>query len=447
MSLFTRALAAPFKLYNSVADEVAKERRLRLTDGVAWSAFAGRRSNSGQHVTDQSALQLAAAWACIKITAQAASSLPLAFYEKDAKGSRVEIEDGDLVEVLAESPNRDQTPLEFWETQTAWLLTRGNAYSEIVDSPRGRLISLENTLPASKTFPYRKQDGTLVYKFNDRGKPETLPREKVLHFKGFGQGMASPDLGLSPIAVGANSFGAAQASQQASASTFANGMRPSGFFTFDQQLTPEQRELARKNLIEPLKGSDKAGSIGILESGVGFSPMSLNPEDTQLLETRRFDVEEICRWFGVPPIVIGHSAEGQTMWGSGVEQILITWLTLGIDPICDRFEARIRKDLCRRRGYRRRYAEFNREALLQMDSKAKAAFLSTMVENGLMDRNEGRQKLNLPRRDGADELTAQVNLAPLDKLGEKSGGASLQNELRNFLGIDATQKGQSNDET
>jgi HK97 family phage portal protein len=152
-----------------------------------------------------------------------------------------------------------------------------------------------------------------------------------------------------------------------------------------------------------------------------------------MLENHRCSVEEMCRWFGMPPIIIGHAAQGQTMWGSGVEQILLAWLTLGIDPLCDRIEARIKKQLIRPSGNRRRYAEFNREALLQMDSAAKASFLSIMTQNGLMTRNEGRAKLNLPRVDGGDELTAQTNLAPLSTLGSASDGNTARAAMRAWL--------------
>ncbi|WP_353474795.1 phage portal protein [Salipiger sp. H15] len=429
MGLVTRALAAPFKLMNAVRDEVAKERRLTTQNGAGWARFAGRSSTAGKVVSQDSALQVAAVWACIKITAQAVSSLPLAMYEKQGNDSRVKIDDT-LAEVLTDSPNRDQTPLEFWEGQVAWLLAGGNAYAEQTMIGT-RLTSLAPL--GGSCRPKRKADGTLVYLVTDRGKTEELPRDKVFHIKGFGQGLQDIDLGLSPIAAGTNSIGAAMAAQEAAAVTFSNGMRGSGFFQFDQQLTPEQREMARKNLIEPLRGSGKAGGIGLLEAGTTWQSISLNPEDAQMLETRRFDIEEICRWFGVPPIIIGHAADGQTMWGSGVEQILLSWLTLGIDPICDRIEARIKKQLIRPTGRRRVYAEFNREALLQMDAQAKASFLSSMVQNGLMDRNEGRAKLNLPRRDGGDQLTAQTNLAPLDRLGATGAGTEVRNALRHWL--------------
>lgn len=439
MSMFVRAAAAPFKLFNAISEEIAKERRLRLTDGLGWSRFAGRESSSGKIVSLDNAMQLSTVWACIKLNAQAVSSLPLQMFEKRPDDDRVKVDD-DIAAVIGSdgSPNEDQTPLEFWEGMVAWLMTTGNAYSEKVYSGR----SLSALLPIMSTHcrPVRKTDGTLVYRVTDRGKSEDIPRDKVFHIKGFGQGLKNADEGLSPIAAGTNSLGAAMSAQDAAGRTFANGMRPTGFFLFDQVLKKEQREQANRALVAPLQGSENAGGVGILEAGVKWQSVSLNPEDAQMLETRRFDVEEMCRWFGVPPIIIGHAAQGQTMWGSGVESILIAWLTLGIDPICDRIESRIKKQLIRPTGNRRRYAEFNREALLQMDSAAKAAFLSQMVNNGLMDRNEGRAKLNLPKRDGADKLTVQSAMVTLDSLGQQPESNQARAALMNWLGLNQEKR-------
>lgn len=433
MGRVVQALAAPFRLLNSVRDEIAKDRRLRLDDGAGWSRFSGRESVAGKVVTADTALQMSAVWACVRVSVLAFTSMPLALYRRKSDSDRERLDSGDVLDVLTDSPNQDQTPLEFWEECASWLLTRGNAYAEIVRI--GPRLSALQPLPASQVQPQRDSDGVLRYRIRDRGRSETLPRDKVFHLKGFGQGLHNRDMGLSPIAAGVNSLGAAMASSEAAAATFANGMRPSGFFLFDQQLDPEQRKQAREALVEPFQGARRAGGVGVLEAGVKWQGVSINPEDAQMLETRRFDIEEICRWWGVPPIVIGHSAEGQTMWGSGVEQILLSWLVLGIGPLCNRIEARIAKQLLRQDG-RQVYAEFNREALLQMDSKAKAAFLSTMVQNGLMTRGEGRAKLNLPARPGTDTLTAQTNLAPLEKLGADAGAGQVRAALRQFLGMD-----------
>ncbi len=425
------------KILNTAKD-AAKWRRLGLRDGAAWASSWGYDSTSGKPVSLNTALQLSAVWACVKLTAQAVSSLPLAIY-KTEDGRISKPVDDRLAEILTDSPNADQTALEYWESIVAWLLCEGNAYSERVMI--GPNLSALQPISSHQCRPVRRPDGELVFRINDRGKTEYLPRDKIFHIKGFGQGFGDNfDMGMSAIRYGVNNFGASIAADEASAKTFANGMRPTGFFLLDHVLTAKQREDAQKMLVEPLKGSANAGRVGILEGGAKWQSISLNPEDSQLLQTRGHNVEEICRWFGVPPVIVGHAAKGQTMWGSGVEQILISWLTLGIDPICDRIEARIKKQFLRPMGHRHRQAMFDREALLQMDSKAKAAFLSSMVQNGLMNRNEGRAKLNLASVSGGDVLTAQTNLAPIENLGAASESNAAMNAIRNWLGLSNEEK-------
>lgn len=428
-----RQALAPANMTNQQLLE--KEKRLRIQDGKAWAAAFGYGNHAGKSVTLETAMQLATVWACIRLTAQAVSCLPLTMYERRGDDDRVRIgNDEDVAEVICDSPNEDQTPLEFWETNVAWLMAMGNAYSEKVST--GRRLSALQPLPSTHCHPVRKDDGELVYRVHDRGQVEELPRDKVFHLKGFGFG---GDIGLSPIRFGVQTFGSAIAMEEASAKVFGSGLQASGVLSSDQTLNPEQREGLRK-IMEAYVGSSNAGKLMILEAGLKYERLALTPVDVQMLEHLRFSVEEICRWFGMPPIIIGHAAQGQTMWGTGVEQILIAWLTLGIDPLCDRIEARIKKQLIRPTGNRRRYAEFNREALLQMDSAAKVAFLSAVTQNGLMTRNEGRAKLNLPRVDGADQLTAQTNLAPLDQLGGANDGNAARAAMRAWLGVQAEEK-------
>jgi len=404
--------------------EVAKQQRLSLSDGSALGWILGRESSAGKKVNLQTTLQLATAWACIRLTATAVASLPAAVYEKGSDGSRVSRDDHELAELLLSSPNASQTPLEFWETKVGGLVARGNSYSERVFSG-SRLTALE---PVSAR-PVRI-DGELKFKVHDRGKEETLPADKIWHLKGFNFG---GDEGLSPIALGVHSLGSAMAADETAARIFANGLQQPLFINSGQaKLTPEQRNDLR-SMFKKFVGSDNAGKVMVLEQGMSPIPFTLNPEDAQMLDSRRFNVEEMCRWYGMPPIIIGHAADGQTMWGTGVEQILIAWLTLGINPLCRRIEARVTKDLVPVGQKRRIQFEFNREGLLQADSQAKAEYLSKMVQNALMTRNEARAKLNLPKVPGGDTLTAQTNLAPLDQLGQ--GGGDVSAQMRFLLGI------------
>lgn len=433
----SRQSAAPA---NMTREEIlGKERRLSLKNGTGWAAAFGTGNHAGKSVNLQSMLQLATAWACIRLTAQAVSCLPLAMYERRGDDDRVKVDDDDVAEVICESPNEDQTPLEFWESQVAWMCATGNAFSERVEI--GRRLSALQPMASTHTWPFRNADGELKYSYNDRGKIEILPRDKVFHLRGFSFG---GDVGLSPIQFGAQSIGSAIAIDEAAGKLYGNGLQASGVLSSDKTLDKDQREALQK-IMERFVGSTNAGKLMVLEAGLKYDRLALSPVDAQMLENKRFSVEEMCRWWGVPPIIIGHAAQGQTMWGSGVEQILLAWLTLGIDPLCDRIEARIKKQLIRPTGNRRRYAEFNREALLQMDSKSKAAFLSTMTQNGLMTRNEGRAKLNLPRVEGGDDLTAQTNLAPLTMLGASNDSNSARAAMRAWLGLQQNER-QSHDD-
>jgi HK97 family phage portal protein len=162
----------------------------------------------------------------------------------------------------------------------------------------------------------------------------------------------------------------------------------------------------------------------VLEAGMKYQQVSMTPEDAQMLQTRSFNVEEICRWFRVPPWMVGHSSQGATKWGSGMEQEMFAFLSFTLLPWMKRLELSINRWLLRPEERRYFYAKFNPEGLLRADSAARASFYSSMVQNGIYTRDDCREKENLPRRGGnADELTVQSNLLPIDMLGEDPAGA------------------------
>ena len=383
--------------------------RLSLKSEHGWGALAGGTSYAGRHVSMMSAMQHSTVWACIRQTAQTIASLPAALYMKE-DDSRVELDER-VAEVLTVSPNSDQTGLEYWEGQVAWILANGNCYAERHERG-GRLVALE-PLPALATEPVLGPDGRKSFIYNDRGRRETLPANKVFHVKGFGTGGLK---GLSAIKFGVHSMGAALAADETAARTFGAGMMPSGFLSVDGELTDIQRSELQGHL-QQFVGSKNAGKTMVLEAGMQWDGAQLNPEDAQMLETRRYSVEDICRWFGTPPIVVGHGAEGQTMYGTGVESIFLAWRSLGLNPLLRRFEARIKTDFLRaRKGV---YFEWNREGLLQMDTKAKGEFLRSMVNAGIMTLNEARAKLNLGPVEGGDVPLVQGAMIGLDELLEQ----------------------------
>lgn len=431
MSIFGRAVAS----WRALKDTV------RLTDDAAkWRRMTGKSTGenwAGRPVTVETALQLSPAMACVRLNAETVATLPIGVFERNRDGSRAPA-DHRLYEIIHDSPNADQTAVEYWEGQVAALCLWGNAYSEKVMSASGdRLVSLQ-PLPAGATRPYRTSDGALRYRFTDRGKMEDVPQEKMFHIRGFGLG---GDIGLSPIAYARHTIGIASATEEAAGRTFGQGLRATGIFTTPPGMNDTQRKAFHENFVKPAEGAENEGKQIIMPPGFDWKAINIPPKDAEMLLSRRHSIEEICRWFRVPPVLIGHSQEGQTMWGSGIEQIMIGWLTLGLRTYLKRIEAAIQKQLFLATERSRFFAEFNVEGLLRADSAARASFLSTLVQNGLLTRNEARALDNRPPLPGGEVLTVQSNLLPLDQLGEAQADAAtaVRRSLLDWLREDVNQ--------
>jgi len=399
--------------------------------GIPVGASTGGGGNwAGKPVTPDTVMQLSTAWACIRLNSRTVGSLPRKVYERTPTNARVDASDHDLYRLIHDSPNADQTAMEFWEGQATWLNLRGNAYAEKhINFAGNKLVALT---PIEPDFcrPYRASDGTRRYKISGgQYRSADMGEDQIFHLRGFGSGGLE---GMSPIAFGRQTIASSIAAEEAAARTFASGLALAGFVenAVGTKLKEGQREEIAA-LFARYASSNKPGKVLPLDPGMKFVPMTMNPEDAQLLETRRFQTEEIARWFGVPPILIGHAAQGQTMFGSGVEQIMLAWLSLSLAAELERIEQAIEKQLLFPAERGRFYVEHNIEGLLRADSAGRAALYASSSQNGWMDRNEIRSKENLPPRDGAGELTAQSNLLPVAMLG-RAGGA--QKSLADAIG-------------
>jgi HK97 family phage portal protein len=386
-------------------------RGLGLQDPRLYQYFGGGETDAGENVSVDSSLQIGTVWACVRLISQTIATLPLHVFQTDRTGHGVIAPDHPLYRLLHDKPNADMTSVEFWEAVVAHILLWGNAFIGITRFG-ARIVALTPMRP-DRVIVRREPDGALSYTYTWAGKSETYPEDEVLHIKGFS---LDGYMGLSPIAMARQSLGAARAAERASASVFRNGMRPSGLLKAPDYLTAPQREDA-KAILENFKGSINTGKVPLIEGGWDFQPMVIPPNDAQMLETRAFNVEELCRWFDVPPVMIGHM-DKQSSWGTGVEQIMLHFYTSCLRAHLERIEQAIKGSLITPDDMKRGvYAEFSIEGLLRADSAGRASYYSTMVQNGMLTRNEARAYENLPRMPGGDDLTVQSNLIPVSDLG------------------------------
>jgi len=402
----------PFRrLAFKAASTMARMLSIENTDG--W--YASGMGDAGEPVTDSSVLSISSAWACINLLSGTIASLPLMVYRRDANGVREVFRDHPLYRLLHDSPNYDQTAVDFWEFIAASIEMRGNAYARIERNSRG-IASLMPVNPALMGVR-RLQNGSIEYRWSQDGRYFVETDKTMLHIRGFG---GNPLGGMSTLHYGRHTFSLARAVDKSASSTFKNGMRPSGVLTFDKWLTPEQRKLAEEKLASKFQTAADTGKPMILEGGTKWEQLTLAPEDAQMLESRSFSVEEVCRFFGVPPFMIGHT-EKTTSWGSGIEQQTLGFQKFTLRRRLKRIEQAIEKQLLttadRASGVS---VEFNLEGLLRADSAGRARFYQQMTQIGAMTINEVRDLENLPPVDGGDIPRMQMQNKPISEIDEEA---------------------------
>jgi HK97 family phage portal protein len=371
-------------------------------------------AESGEAVTDRSVLGISAAWACVNLLAGTIASLPLMVYRTGSNGERVLARQHPLFRLLHDSPNFDQTAVDFWEFVCASLELQGNAYAKMERS-NGRIVALRPIYPTAISVR-RTAAGPLEYSWSSEGRNYRETDSNVLHIRGFG---GDPLGGLSTLQFGRNAFGLAQAIDRSAGATFRNGLRPNFQVIYQTWLTPEQRAIAESKVGEKYAGAMNAGKPYIAEGGSKLEALSLTPEDAQMLGSRGFSVEEVCRFFGVPPFMIGHT-EKSSSWGTGLEQQTLGFQKFALRRRLKRIEQALQKQLLtpfdRAEGIT---IEFNLEGLLRGDSAARASFYQSGLANGWMTINEVRALENMPPVEGGDVPRMQMQNVPITQAGQQ----------------------------
>lgn len=380
--------------------------------GNQISGPMGYATASPVEVNEDSAMQLSAVWACVRLLSETVASLPVNVYRKTQKGREL-APDHWLSLLMARKPNRYQTKVEFFETLMLNLALHGNAYAKIT-KVGGQIRSLL-PLMASQIETKLLPDGSVVHLYHADGNVDVLSAESVWHVKLYGNGI----VGKSPLAFGRNMFGIAQAAEQSVSKIYANGGKPSGVLSFDRLLTKEQRASVRENFATLTTGTDDR--LLVIEQGMKFDAVSMSPQDIELLASRKHQIDEIARWFGVPSILINQN-EGSTTLGSSTAEIISGFYKLNLRPYLERIEASVKTWLFTPDEANQYEFEFDFEGLLRSDLKSRLEGYRTAVAGTILTPNEVRRIEGWPRVEGGDVLLSQVNMTPIDKLGLQAPG-------------------------
>ncbi|MDI7923394.1 phage portal protein [Ferirhizobium litorale] len=384
-----------------------------------WRGFFGLGTTSGETVTYDRALQLDAVWACINLIANSVKTLPCLVYKED--GVTVD-KDSPLYDLLHDMPNLDDTAADFWSMAAICLCLDGNFFAE--KKMVGNRLAALNPLHPLCVDVCRDERNNRYYELTERvrgngkGGKRRINEDRMFHVRG--ALLPGCDRGLSPIAMERNVVGNALAGEKVSGKMLKDGLLSSLIISSDQVLKGDQRKQISDTLTQ-FAGAEKAGGITVLEAGFKPYPMTINPKDAQMLETRQYSVEQICRIFGVPPVMIGHAANGTTTWGSGIEQLILQFTKTCLVPMLKSIEAAVFRDLLDAATRKKTFVKFSIEGLLRGDSQARAEFLSKMVSNGIYTPNEARAYENKPPVDGGETAIVNGTMTPLDMLGHNGG--------------------------
>lgn len=377
-----------------------------------WEEFFGAHNRvAGVSVTPQNALKVAAVYACIRILAGVIGSLPLPVFERDDDGGRRQIKHP-LWWLLNEQPNERMTSTSFWE----WVLASRYLYGDgfaVIRKDRNNvveaLVPVESRAVTIRTVRAGRWKFEQVYAVSDGAETYGVAASDMLHFSGLG---FNGERSLSVIQYAAqNAIGIAISGDQHSGNALATGLTtrvvleaPVGVRFDEEQLEQMRRTFVERYGVSATGGPNSALPV-ILSNGTTAKPLTINPSDAQLLESRKFQVVDIARAFGVPPFMIGET-EKSTSWGSGLEQQVLGFVKFTLQPELRRIEQELNRKIWPVR--QRYFTEFNINGLLRGDAKSRADFyraaLGGAQGDGWMGVDEIRKLENLPPETVDDHL-------------------------------------------
>lgn len=367
------------------------------------SLFLGSREN---------AMLLSTVYRCVDVISDAVAQLPLETFSIDSDGFKRPYIDHPVYSLLNEEPNEDMTRFTFFKTMVASVILRGNAYAYIERDSRGNAIQLIYLQTHQVNIVWILDNSGIKRKrYQVVGFKELVEPKDMLHFLNFSY---DGIVGVSTLTHARQTLGIATDSEAHAAGFFKGGGNAAGILTVEGvRLNADQKKQNYeewKARTDPTTGSPNG--IVILEGNMKYQTLTINPKDAQLLESRQFNVVDICRFFSVSPVKAFDLREANY---STVEATQLAFLTDTAAPILTKIELELNRKLFKKSEKGRVKSEFNTSGFLRADKSAQGTYLNQMFQIGAMTPNEIRRENNLPKVEYGDNAFVQVNIQPLEK--------------------------------
>lgn len=388
----------PSMFKSAAADSTPVTTPAELADlaGLTYDTYTGKQ------VSSQKAMRLTAVFGCIRVLAESIGMLPCNLYKATGKGKEKATSER-LYRLLSLKPNGYMTPQEFWELLVVCLCLRGNFYAYKVKA-LGEVVELLPLDPGC-VQPKLNSQWEPVYQvtFPD-GSTDVLGQDDIWHVR-----ILTLDglVGLNPVAYAREAIALGLATEEHGSRLFKNGAVTSGVLRTEQTLTDDAYGRLKKDFEERHTGLGNAHRPMILEMGLDWKSMALNAEDSQFLETRKFQLEEICRLFRVPMHLVQNTDRATF---NNIESLGIGFINYSLVPYLTRIEQRINIGLVRESKQGAFYAKFNAGALLRGDMKSRFESYATAINWGMYSPNDCLELEDRNPRPGGDVYLTPMNM-------------------------------------
>ena len=387
----------------------------------------GQLSNSGVEVDEETALKISAVYACVKVISETVASLPLNLLKELTNGDSEKAKQHPLYTILKDTPNSEMSSFTFREMQMTNLLLWGNAYSLIKRNKQGQIVELYPL--KSKNMKVEREAVTNKIKYiytNNKGISTTYTPKQVLHIPAF---TFDGVLGVSPITYAREAMGLALATEEFGARFFGNGARPGG--VLEHPGTIKDPDKLRDSWNKVYQGTANSHKVAVLEEGMKYHEIGMSPEDSQFLQTRSFQLTEICRIFRVPPHMIGDLSRSTF---SNIEHQSIDFVVHTIRPWLVRWEQAIIRSLLNDEERTIYYPKFNVDGLMRGDFTTRMSGYAIARQNGWMSANEIRalEDMNkIPADQGGDLYLLNGNMISAIAANQNGGAVNEVNGGKN----------------
>jgi len=341
-------------------------------------------SDAGVSVSPEIALRFSTVYSCVRLLSDTIAQMPCKLFRKEADGKKTLYKNNPLYNALSVSPENGLTAFDFWKKFIESFLLRGYAVARIIKNFQGQPVRL---VPVNNVYKIERDTfGNYLFTYRQQNGEEIVLKQEDAFFSFFS--VDDSMIPISPITVNRNSIGLGIAAEKHGCNVFKSGGTPAGTLDYPGSLDAKVKASIKEGW-DAAYGINGVGGIAILEGGTKYSKISMSNEDAQYLQTRQFQKQDICGIFGVPPHMISDTAQAKG-W-STMEQMMIEFITLTINPLTVRIEQSIKKLLIPRNEWENSYAKFMTNGLLRGDSRTRKDFYSTGIDKGFLTINEVRE--------------------------------------------------------